>query len=286
MQGMKGAEASFGVTGYETFRHRGTLEHPMHLSSFLLYSQPFIFGAAYFYFNGIKKLLFFLIFLFSILLQIWTYSRIGWLSMVCEAVVFILILIRKRLFNPRNIVTLGLLTIIIGAVLGLYHEKLLDRLFGYDNMSTKFRRVMENIAIQVFYDNPISGAGFGNYPPASIKVWPKNSDLIGKEGVKSIQGNHYVHNGYLLLLSETGIVGLIIWVIFFGNILLRGFHNIIKSKDSLHMSLSTGVFLALTGLLVNMSLEHFRNNMLTLIMWMCAGIIIALSNWENTSTTC
>jgi len=281
VQGMKGAEVSFGVHGFETFRPRGTLEHPLHLSSFLLYSQPIIFSIAYFYLKGIKKILFLLIFLLSIFIHIWTYSRIGWLTMTIEAMVFIFILIRKRMLTPRNVAILGLCTIIICAILGLYHDKISDRLFGYDNMSTKSRRVMENIAIQVFYDKPISGVGFGNYPPASEKVWPKNSELIGKDAVNSIAGKHYVHNGYLLILSETGIIGIVIWIIFFGNILLCGYRNIIRSKNSLHMSLSIGIFLALIGLLVNMSLEHFRNNMLTLILWMCAGIILALSKWEE-----
>jgi len=284
VQGMKGAEVSFGLHGFETFRPRGTLEHPMQLSSFLLYTQPIIFSLAYFYLKGARKVILFLLFLGSIIIQIWTYSRIGWFSMVCEGLVFLALLTRIGKLTTKNVIVLSLCAIFVLGILGVYHGKISDRLFGYDNMSTRFRRVMEQTSIQLFQKNPLTGAGFGNYAPASTEIWPDNYALVGKEGVKSIAGKNYVHNGYLLILSETGLLGMAIWIGFFGNILLCGYRNIVNSKDDFHLSLSMGVFLSLIGLFVNMGLEHFRNNMLILIIWMCAGMIIALGNWKTAET--
>jgi len=281
IQGMKGQKMTFGLRGFEIFRPSGTLEHPNELSSFLLFSQPIIFSAAYFYLRGVKRVLFFLVFLLSIIIHVWTYSRIGWFSIACEGMIFIFLLIRKHRLSGSNLMSLLCCFVIICCILGVYHARIAERLFGFDNMSTKSRKVMERISIQIIVENPICGIGCGNYPQETNNVWPDNYHLIGKEAVKLIAGRHYVHNGYLLMLAETGLIGLLLWCVFFGRILLRGYRNIVESEDDFHLSWSVGVFLALIGLLINMTLEHFRYNMLTLIMWTCAAIILALSQWNR-----
>ena len=280
-QGMKGHAKLFGLAGSAIFRPSGLCEHPNGLSSYLLYTQPIIFSLAYFYLSGIKRIFFFLVFLLSVVIHIWTFTRIGWFSMVCEAVVFIFLLIRTKRLTIANFAAMILCTAIILCILGVYHGKIIDRLFGFDNMSTKSRRVMERIAVQVILENPVKGVGFGNYAPTTNYIWPDNYQLIGKAAVKLIRGKHYVHNGYLLLTAETGFVGIIMWAAFFLIVFWRGYKNIIHSRDSLHLSLSVGFFLALFGLLINMFLEHFRYNTMTIVMWLCAGVILALSTWEG-----
>ena len=281
IQGQKGLAQSFGISGFETFRPRGTLEHPNNLSSFLLFTQPVIFCAAYFSFKGFKRWLLFIIFILSVFIHIWTYSRIGWFAISCEAIIFLFILVKKRMLSAGNLAAIGVCFVLVFSILFIYHDKITDRLFGFDNMSTKSRRVMEKLSLQIISDNLIRGVGYGGYAKATDYYWPDNTYLIGKNAVKLIRGKHYVHNGYLLLMAETGLIGIAVWLAFFIYILFLAYKNIVYSKGGLHMALSTGIFLAISGLMINMSLEHFKNNMLIFIMWICAGFTEALSRWNG-----
>jgi len=281
IQGQKGLAQSFGISGFEIFRPRGTLEHPNNLSSFLLFTQPVIFCAAYFLFKGFKRWLLFIIFILSVVIHIWTYSRIGWFAITCEAIIFLFILIKKRMVSGANLAAIGACFVLVCSILFIYHDKITDRLFGFDNMSTKSRRVMEKLSLQIISDNLLRGVGYGSYAKATDYYWPDNTYLVGKNAVKLIRGKQYVHNGYLLLMAETGLMGIAVWLTFFVYILSRAYKNIACSKGGLHMALSTGIFLAISGLMINMSLEHFKNNMLIFIMWICAGFTEALSKWNS-----
>jgi hypothetical protein len=99
--------------------------------------------------------------------------------------------------------------VIIGAVFFLmYHELILARAGLADQSSPvdiearslSDRRVYTDQAITMIETHPVRGVGIGNFP------WVSGQLLRADSRQMDLRGDH-VHNTYLLILSETGVVG-------------------------------------------------------------------------------
>jgi len=74
--------------------------------------------------------------------------------------------------------------------------------------SAKLRPILARIAWSMFLDRPIQGFGFGQYLPASRPyLFDRTTDLDLEKGRPYIQ-----HNVFLSLLTETGLVGMGLWI--------------------------------------------------------------------------
>ena len=78
---------------------------------------------------------------------------------------------------------------------------------------------MYQSAVKMFLDYPICGVGFGNfrdfYLPDSIYL------VSGADVERFPEGYPHAHNTVLTFLAETGLLGTVGLLIFFGNILFK-----------------------------------------------------------------
>jgi hypothetical protein len=74
------------------------------------------------------------------------------------------------------------------------------------------RSAVQEVMLAIFTDNPITGVGPGNIPGA----WP---DYMGAAG-SGLTREVAAHNLYLQLMAESGVLGLLGWLVFLGGAVL------------------------------------------------------------------
>lgn len=161
-------------------RSYGTFSHPNVLGGFLAAVLPLAIRE----FSKGKKLFYTVVLTLGIVALVLTFSRSAWIA----ALLGIGIVYRKQLF----FFVLPLLLFI-----GLT--------FGFHDESVVVRQQLNASAITMFLRSPITGIGLGNF----LTELPKT---LTSRQIYFLQP---VHNIYLLLLSETGIIGfaILIWVL-------------------------------------------------------------------------
>ena len=68
--------------------------------------------------------------------------------------------------------------------------------------SVELRLGAQEVALEMFLDNPFIGVGAGNYPPL-YQVYSQHL------GVTAVASEFYPHNLYLQVLAETGAIGIV-----------------------------------------------------------------------------
>jgi O-antigen ligase len=140
--------------------------------------------------------------------------------------------------------------------------KLTDRLFNSiysfsENGGINTRLTEYEEALLVFSKSPIFGIGEQMFIPTSYQLFPK--------GVMSYFPEN-VHNGYLLLMTEKGIVGIALYIIFFFLFIKEISKSRLtkKTKTMLYSGLSTGL---------TMMILHPEKNFLSLIVLLGIAIV-------------
>jgi O-antigen ligase len=96
-----------------------------------------------------------------------------------------------------------------------------DRIYGGPYWNAVWRVVFWRRGVELFARSPLVGVGFGRYNDSDF-------DTVGLEGLAAPASGGYVissplsaHNTVLHLLAETGLVGLVLFGLIWGRILLR-----------------------------------------------------------------
>jgi len=156
--------------------------------------------------------------LFSIILL---QSRLGLISVVTIYLLYFILMkpLRKNIY----------ISLLISSLFFLYfntndfHNKI-EKTYSFQNLgdddSTNQRLSFYQTSISLFNENPLYGHGLGSWKYKSLQN--DNADN------KNILVPYYTHNDFLQTLMETGLIGLIIYLIFF-LLLIR---NILTFKNN------------------------------------------------------
>lgn len=149
-----------------------------------------------------------------------TQSRGGGLAV---ALTLPLYLLRSR-HRTRIILVVGaVVTAIVLAFPGKVFTRITQVSFGRDtsrdmyneaDASTEQRLTIARVALEIAKDNPITGVGVGAYPRVHALYADSRAEW------KIARGERDAHNLYLLLLAETGIVGLALFLSAVGTTML------------------------------------------------------------------
>lgn len=206
--------------GYDNTRPTGPLGDPNFYAQMLLMVLPM---AAYRFLDDRRIFNRFLGLTFTTLIAlaiIFTYSRSAFLMM--SIVAFMIIL--ERRINIFKLVAVG--TIVIAAALPVLPPGFLDRIAtlggvdqstGVQEASFTGRTSEMIIAGQMFLDHPVLGIGYSAYDENYITY----SSRLGMDN--RLQARE-AHSLYLEIAAETGLAGIIAWVLLIVA-LLRMFHN-------------------------------------------------------------
>lgn len=176
-------------------RPYATFSHPNSLAGFLLVSLLLLWGARASFKN---KIFFNLVFFFLSLTLFLTFSFAAYLGAGLALIIFL-----WQKWRQKS----GLLPKIgMGAVLLLYIIAILFSIEAglVEQKSLNERLVLAQNALVLIKKRPLLGVGLGNFIPAQAKMLP-----FLRQDVNLLQP---VHNIYLLIASETGFIGLLVFI--------------------------------------------------------------------------
>ncbi|MFH1898658.1 MAG: O-antigen ligase family protein [Candidatus Desantisbacteria bacterium] len=136
---------------------------------------------------------------------------------------------------------------------------------------------MWKIAIELFRDHPVAGIGKRNWEKV-LTERKNNPQKWTFSSVIDVLG--HPHNIYLQLLAETGIIGLLLFIAFWGNIVqLLYLKNIQMSKGSFESAFIKGVLGVLGNLFLSNMFDSFLDSLwILLLLSFLVGIALGGSN--------
>jgi len=140
-----------------------------------------------------------------------------------------------------------------------------------DNSANTRLELWDN-AMEVFHSNAILGAGFNTYEYMNLN---KRTD----GGVGYYQDTH---NYFVKILVETGVVGLILFLLLVGKLFFEGFQVFRRSDDPFFASLGLGLVAWLTCVIVaNFFGDRWSFLQVNAYMWVIAGMVAHMKTIEE-----
>jgi O-antigen ligase len=203
---------------------------------------------------------FFLMGLFALVL---TQSRGAWIAFAISLSLLLLLSLYRGWLPaivPISLVVGGLL---VGFIL---FPLLSDRLTQDDGGALEARGPLNQMALEMFEDHPLTGIGVNNF---AIVLPYYISPYYGSEWLFT------VHNKYLLVLSETGIFGFIGFVGFLIYTVVRGF-RVWSARNRFLSPIGLALTTGLLGHIFHLYVDVFNFRPPVQMLWVNAAIITAL----------
>jgi len=193
-----------------------------------------------------------------------TMSRGGWLAFGLSCGVLCYCAWRRGWISPA---VPAILAILFAVSAILFQDAILSRLTGDDEGSAYARIPLARLALQMISDRPWIGVGANNCAVAA-------ESYTGALFLRS-EWIYTVHNKYLLVWIETGVLGLAAFMWFLGATLRRGWQAW-KSEDRILAPLGLAFAAALLGHMAHMMFDVFHSRPQVQSLWLVAGVITAI----------
>ncbi|MCQ3932289.1 MAG: hypothetical protein DPW16_17710 [Chloroflexi bacterium] len=218
--------------------------------------------------------------IFAGLLVSW--SRGAWIGFAAAVVVMIWLTPPKFWQGTLAMVVVGSLFVGLWSA-GLLPASISDRITSFtedfsgfkdmrgvvindDNFAVVERLAHWQAAIRMAEERPLLGVGFGNYEAAYEKFMLVNWPLaLG-----------HAHNYYLNLLAETGIVGLIAYLVMGAVIIRLTFRAIQKANTPIERGMAVGLMGIWTHLSIHSLFDKLYVNNLFLVIGVLLGLLAVL----------
>jgi O-antigen ligase len=198
-----------------------------------------------------------------------TLSRGAWIGTACVAVALTALAVRERLLSRRQVVRMVLALAAAAAVFGAaFGQRTWERLTASDEGNLNVRFELNEVALRIIADRPLTGIGLNNivremdaYDPMNVK-----SRLPGP-----------THNVYLLEAAEGGVPAAVFFVALFATIVFIGYRAIDAIPDLAARWLAAALLAGLVGFLVT-QLADFSHRLepLRSLVWLNVGLLFAL----------
>ncbi len=252
-------------------RVTGTLRHPALLSLFTVLLLPFcVYGAV----NGKGRLLYIGAIAAGFVVICLTYSRTQ--IVLYFFVVGLCLFYFKRpngssiLRNKKIIYTSVIFSLVImaGAIYNL--ENLYARFFDAPESSTTSRLILAKIALNMFVEHPLIGVGWNNF----VDVMEQYDEFGASKSFR-----YPAHNMYLLVMAETGLIGIISYLALIYGIYKVHKNTIKRAGDVSVSNASAAALVSIIAILITgIQGWSFRADSIQAIIWINFGIICALND--------
>jgi putative inorganic carbon (HCO3(-)) transporter len=166
---------------------------------------------------------------------------------------------------PRR--TLGLLSLAAVVPIAALLNIVAPRLGSFSDPAAQARLPLMQLALTMISDQPIRGVGANNYSTAL----PLYLTIDYSQAWIST-----VHNKYLLVWAETGLLGLAAFLVFLISAVRNGL-RVWRTQDPFLAPLALGLSVGIVAVMVHMavSLQHARAQVQ--LLWLVAGLLIAIT---------
>jgi putative inorganic carbon (HCO3(-)) transporter len=183
-------------------RVSGTLGHPNNLAMFINLMLPILIFSVFSEKNKRWMIVSIITIALSSMAELWTASRGGWLALVIALLLSGAFLAKRRGHNPFIFISIGAIaSSLLLIVLFFASSTINTRLTKDDAGSAEVRYPLMKVARNMIYENPVLGTGLNNYTASMVKY--DNTYM----SVASVY-NYPVHNTFLLVGGETGLLGI------------------------------------------------------------------------------
>jgi len=256
-------------SGDRLLRSKGTFAHSANAAYYFEYLLPLMLVLSISHNNLRGRLVYFLCFTMGCAALMLTFSRSGFVGLFFGAWVTLFVAYQRKLLARRLFTRLVVFTIMCLLILAptVYHH-LTSR-----PESFKFRFGLLETGVETLLKQPILGVGLNNSSTADERFQPKRDT----DGTWEVQ---VIHNHYLIIAIETGVVGFVLYFSFFGLIIRKAWHCA-KSTDRILATFSLGVLGSLASIALHNMGDAFGGHALHAMLWLYAGLILALQRIDN-----
>lgn len=275
-----------GAGGLHAFRPSGFLHHPNVLADYLVFLLPTAAGLVLLGKRMIGRhawmaALFMLVVGMGMLII--TLSRGGWISLAVAGLFFVIVGLRRKLVKRHHVMGLITAALIGAAVVAVVYPAAYLRITQSDQRSGESRLIMIDQALLIIRNNPLIGVGFGGYNQAAQYYTPESFSYVSTYFQDEIRKG-VVHNKYLLVTAEHGIIGMalflyLIWRFF------RLLFPLSRWKSQLNFALALGLSASILGQLVFYVFDHFYADIRPALLWILFGIYHALVLIQHRTST-
>lgn len=164
-----------------------------------------------------------------------TFARTAWIAFFMAGIVAFICMFKSRLIKPQGWLVGGIAVLLMSGVLAINARPIIDRLTVGDDGATASRLRMADLAKDLFLAYPVIGVGANGYVEAGLALYPpgeKETEWVAlgdrpivpplgriELGVYNLPNGEQltvaasVHNKYLLMAAELGLVGLMLWLL-------------------------------------------------------------------------
>jgi hypothetical protein len=197
-----------------------------------------------------------------------TFTRAAWAGCVLGTLILVLGGAARRRLNAAPIAVLAAVGL---AALPLLAPLLLERLAADHTVDYEERAALMKMALQVFRTHPLVGCGAGAYP------WVFRHYLTPDLANRWL---FVVHNRYVLLAAELGVLGPLGFVLFLWRIIALG-ARLSRLRDPEVAAYAMGCTAALIALAWNMYWDVFAGLPIDGLMWTLAGTLFAIERYAQ-----
>lgn len=254
-------------------RSSGTIGHPNGYGLYLAATTPLSLTLLFLDVRGLYKAMAGVVLSVGMLGLLFSLSRGGWLGFLTGAIVVVVIAIRGRRQSLKVVfVGASLMFITLIPVTFSQQNLITNRLTSTQaNQSALSRITMGQGAIAMIKDYPVLGVGLNNYSFLMPEYDPV--DYLSE------RRRVIVHNIYLLIAAETGLVGSAAFLWFVASLCIQAWRLASQALNNVVWMAGAGALSAYAALIVHGTVDYdmLANVTIFRLLWLFAAIIASLS---------
>jgi putative inorganic carbon (hco3(-)) transporter len=196
-----------------------------------------------------------------------TLSRGSWLALLIGLAVFSALGLWHRLVKPGVVIAAALAAL---ALLVPFRATLIERLVEDDAGSALSRIPLNQVAWNMIAEQPLLGIGLNNFDLAMQRYLTPDFTGIWQ---------YTVHNRFLQIWSETGVLGLLAFFSVIAVAVMQGL-PVIRQRTTLLAVPSLGLMAGFTTLLTHMLFEAFDARGITTLVWIGALLLTSATRFQ------
>jgi O-antigen ligase len=248
-------------------RSAGTFGHPALTAYYLEFILPIVLGCLVTARQKREQILFGAIFTLGWMALYLTFSRSGLVGCIWGIFVFFAVAPWARLIS-RSAFTWAALVLAICATLG---APLAVQFLWSRPEAASYRLGLLDKGITAFWQRPILGAGLNN-GSAVLEGARRLVELDTGEQAAVFK----LHNHYLVVFVEDGLIGFLLFFTFFGSVVATAFHWMRVADQEAKLVL-VGIVAALASIAVHNLGDPFQSHVTSAMLWLYAALVVATS---------
>ncbi len=220
-------------------------------AEYLVMVIPYVY---YFIFKEKRNWLLYILLLLFILHLIFTFTRASYISFFVSCILFFILTGRRVSINRKVIIFLCIL---------FFSRIAFSDISTFERGTIKSRFLIWNVTLKMIKENPLMGVGPGNF----VITYP----YYAKGETKALKGPSLlvdsVHNDYLEVCAETGVVGLLLFLYLLFSFFRVSF-VLYRGMEGKERVLIAGIISSVVAICVNaLASFPFKNPATLLLFW-------------------